>query len=496
MLSASNMGTSRRMTSLKLSLLLGTLHILQHLGLVRAVACKTRPLYLPIRDVWTSVGSDMTRGIALSIGTPPQHLALHPSLMINSTFVPRYISGSSGCYNLSSSSQPETSCIARYGGGFRLDNSSTWTMDPNNAHVNAASYDRRFTDFSNYTAGYDVLRLEDASNLETKAMPLVVPNDEFGQFSNSPLGLAESSVFLSALEASSIIPTRSWGLGPSGLCLGCIDASAINGTLISQPVGEPVEKNCALPMDVIDVVYQPSNGSAEVGISTSTFTACVEPGAQSLILPENIIDAYAGASGANPSSSTYPYFSRFSLDEPKPDGVLVFTIAGNLKVSITLSPSNDSYYWHLPFGVGGWGNYEIGTFVLGGPFTEQVYLKYDDAARTYGIGGAKTAGTSRDIQAVGCQLSSDTPSAGSEPTFGDSGFSIGAIVGTAVGGVLGATLLTLTGCWFWWRNQRNKLAGAQDVQVAAAHQVPQLLGNDLHEAEGSSKYVPPEQELP
>ena len=470
------MGTTRGTAGQKLLLLITVLHVLQYISLTRAVSCKTHPLYLPIRNVSTSVGSDMTTGIALSIGTPPQHLALHPSLMINSTFIPRYISGNTGCYNLSFS-QPGTSCVARYGGGFLSAHSSTWTTGAPDAHVSAASYDRRFTEFSNWTAGYDTLRLEDASNVEIKTMPLVVPNEEFGPFSNSPLGLAESSVFMSALEASSVIPTRSWGLGPSGLCLGCTDASAINGTFISNAVREPIEKNCALPMDVTDVAYQPSNGSAEVRISTGTFTACVEPGAASLILPENIVNNYAGASGADPSSSTYPYFSRFALREPKPDGVLIFTIAGNLRVSINLSPRNDSHYWVLPFGEGGWGNYEPGTFVLGAPFVEKIYLKYDDAARTYGIAGANTNGVSPKIQAVGCKVMPDSPS---------SGFSIGAIVGTAVGSVLGTTLLTLAGCWYWWRNQGNKLVAAQDAPIAATHQVPQLVGNELHEVHGNN----------
>ncbi|KAJ9661295.1 hypothetical protein H2198_002038 [Neophaeococcomyces mojaviensis] len=473
---------------LKLFLLAAVLHVLQHLGFVLAEVCKARPLYLPIRNVSTSVGSEMTLGIALSIGTPPQHVALHPSLMINSTFVPRYISSDTGCYNVSS--QPRTPCIARYGGGFHSADSSTWTTNPNNVHIGSASYDRRFTEFSNWTAGYDTLRLEDVSNLEIKAMPLVVPKNEFGPFSNSPLGLAESSVFTSALEASSIIPSRSWGLGPSGLCLGCIDNSAINGTFISQPVGKSTEKNCALPMNIVNVAYQPSNGGAEVKISTGTFTACVEPGAQSLILPQSIINAYVHASGADLSSSSYSYFSKFYLGKSKPDGVLVFTIAGELKVSVTLSPSNDSYYWYLPFGVGGWGNYEIGTFVLGAPFIEKIYLKYDDAARTYSIAGANTGSTSQDIQAIGCQVPPDATLSGT------SGFSIGAIVGTAVGGVLGATLMTLIGCWFWWRKQRSRLGSRQVPPVAAISYPPQLVGNELHEANGSSSYVRLNQELP
>lgn len=477
------------------------LTILLDADLTSTASCITRPLYLPVRDVSISLSSTMPRGIAFGIGNPPQHVALQPSLMINSTFIPRYITDDDDgdCYaNKASLSSPP--CADTYGGGFITARSSTWTTDASKSNLSASEYDRRFNMFTNRTNGYDTLGLEDASNLGISSMPVVLPNGAFGNFSNSPLGLGEDSVFLSALHSSSFIPTKSWGLGPNGLCLGCIDAAAVRGTFVSAPIGNPVEKNCAMQVNVVDVGYKPANGSAQTRISTGTFPACVEPGSSSIILPQTVIDAYAATTGARQGSSDYATYTQFSLSSGKPDGALVFTLAGDFSVAVNLNPQNDSYYWNLPFGVGGWGSYEVGTFVLGQPFTDQVYLKYDDAAKTYGIAGGNNV-SRQEIQGLGCELTADTPSAISQGSSSGCKFSTGAVVGAAVGGVFAAFLLMCSCCWLWWRRQMKKYGdqppGASTQMHSYNDLVPQLVGRDIHEADVglSSGYTTLRQEL-
>ena len=434
----------------------------------------------------------MTRGIALSIGNPPQHVALYPSLMINSTFIPRYVSEDDyeDCYDVSAPSSAP--CSQTYGGGFSAARSSTWNTDASKASLSPSSYDRLFSTSFNRTNGFDTLRVEDASNFAISSMPVVLPKDTFGPFSNSPLGLGEESVFISALQSSSFIPTKSWGLDTNGLCLGCIDAAAANSTFVNVPVGNPVEKNCALQVNVVSVGYNPANGSAEVGISSGTFPACVEPGARSLVLPQTVIDAYAAASSADMSSSKYAAQTKFYLGGAKPDGALVFTLAGDFRVAITLNPMNDSYYWSLPFGVGGWGTYEVGTFVLGQPFTDKIYLKYDDAAKAYGIAGGNTVST-QDIQGLGCELTADTPSVPLSSSSSGGEYPAGAVVGAAFGGILGTFLLTATCCWLWWRRQKGKFASQEsDGNIGQGQQkqihrgtdsIPELVGRNVHEAD-------------
>ncbi|KAJ9663797.1 hypothetical protein H2201_005518 [Coniosporium apollinis] len=224
---------------------------------------------------------------------------------------------------------------------------------------------------------------------------------------------------------------------------------------VTIPIGNPVEKNCAVQVTVVGVKFQPSNGSAAVGISSGAFPACVEPGSPSLVLPENVRNAFVAASGTVTSSTDYDEHMVFYT---KPNGSLTFTLADKMRVSVQLNATSYSDYWRLPLGVGGWGSYEIGTFTLGQPFTGEIYLRYDDEKREYGLAlmNHETHDT-EDARAFGCELKGSSSEGGSSRT---------AIVGGILGTILGA-LLCVGAAWLLFRKRRLTKQGALQARSDA-----------------------------
>ncbi|KAF3041683.1 hypothetical protein E8E12_004396 [Didymella heteroderae] len=190
-----------------------------------AAQCATPPLVLPIRTASVGPGI-LSRGMPISLGTPPQHLVLTPSLQLDTPFVPRY---TNSCVYAADTPVPANDtrwtgqdgryvCLGIYGGAIVPELSATFSDNSTNSPVSEVWFKKtRFWDwrfmtdsfiFTDYVEAYAQLNgvLPEKRNVTTS---FILPNEGagFGGMGVSALSLTPGSRMLETLVAEGVVPT-------------------------------------------------------------------------------------------------------------------------------------------------------------------------------------------------------------------------------------------------------------------------------------------------
>jgi hypothetical protein len=434
-----------------------------------AAQCAAPPLVLPIRNASVAPGI-ISRGIPVSLGTPPQHLVLTPSLQLDTTFIPRY---TNSCVYAADAPVPANDsrwtdqdgryvCMDIYGGAFAPEQSTTFFDNGTNSPVSEAWFMKtRFSDwrfmmdsfmYTDYLEAYarqnDVL--PERWNVTTS---FVLPNDGaiFGGLGASVLSLTPDSRLLETLVAEGMASSKSWTLSSEDLCLGCVGETAYTGEFQKFKVADRAKKGglpCLLQVKVVSLDYHNGPTSEGVSLIENSLAACVDPGVPLLVFPPDTRAKLGVTVGADLVSSS-PSNSRLN------GSFLRFKLEGGLEVDVK-EPDNDTgkvasmSNQQLFSEDGTWGAYGLDVPVLGQPFTDSIILRWDEATQEYGLAnGNPKSGIKKDLKPLGCDGFPSTK--GSEETTP----SVGVIVGSIIGGFVAGVLFAGAAIFFYWRGQRG-----------------------------------------
>ncbi|KAF2174900.1 hypothetical protein K469DRAFT_685176 [Zopfia rhizophila CBS 207.26] len=456
-----------------------------------AAKCAAPPILLPYRNSSITPGI-LIQGIPIRIGTPPQHIALTPSLMLDNTFIPRY---SNSCIHANTTDYSEhgnstkrawftkreghpgdyeesintdgawRKCAEVYGGGYDPSISTTGRSNKTYEYQEGFFNRSRFKEYAYIQDTFIFTDYLDAYTNSTDSLPewfrrtidatVIVPDNEteFAGMGASPLGLTPDSTLLARLASASMIPSTSWSLTNTSLCLGCIDKSASKGTFHNL---KPADRNadpklpCLIHAEIEALNWYPEPGKEGVSLIKEPFSACIEPGVEFMVLPEE-------------ARLTFSEATRRSVDSEDEDGTvyhnspgeeagwLNFHLKGGLEVNVTITGSGrgkEGGEWIVPIGKGGWGSYGAEIWTLGKPFTDAVVLKWDSGAREFGIANLNEDPGDEDIGPLGCD---EFP----EKKTVKSTTSTATIVGTVVGGFVSGVVFAAMGMWFFKRGEKG-----------------------------------------
>lgn len=275
------------------------LSILAHYGLAECPAPSV--ISIPIQNVSLANGAN-ARGIALSVGSPPQNLALMPQWYVspepvsaltfahhcrpfNDTWLFNY---QGQCDQIVS----QAACMTRRGGYFNENASSTYR-----AH-SSASYAGGFgmpTDNDTITKALwatDILHL--ASNVSLQDYPIGIPRMDWGGSFHAPsaLGLGSNSSILNSLKNSGLIASRTWSMywglegGSSSVQMdgsfvfGGFDRAKVDGDNFTQPLGNnPDACPSGMLVTISDLRLNFPNGTAPSLFQkrSDAMSACIVP---------------------------------------------------------------------------------------------------------------------------------------------------------------------------------------------------------------------------
>ncbi|KAJ4358125.1 uncharacterized protein N0V89_002704 [Didymosphaeria variabile] len=461
-----------------------------------AAKCASPPINLPYRSISTVPGV-LSPGIPLQIGSPWQSIAIVPSLQIDDTFLPRYTN--TCIYDTpinTTSTQPQTNrtiqshvaltdlhardaspgsfstlnengagigedwftrCAQTYGGAYQPSLSPSFQENrTNNQAFHFFTDIWRFGDYADaYATTNDALPLR--KNLSS-SFQIAEEGKTFSGYGSALLGLTPNSTILNALRQADMIPSTSWSLTNDSLCLGCEDRAASTGAWHTfHPSNRYVNPDlpCLIKAKVEALNWRPREHGVEgATLIQETFTACVDPGVQFLVLPTNATSAFEKIVGGNVSAE-YDDYTVFEGSGGNDTGVLTFRIEGGLEVNVTIPGPGDvapekEGEWTVPVGKGGWGAYGNQTWVLGKVFTDRVVLRWDGEQQEYGIANRNTNPAAKiDLQPLGCDEflkleKSITLTPGT-----------GILVGSVVGGFIGGLAFAFAGFWFFKWGQKG-----------------------------------------
>ncbi|KAF2737188.1 hypothetical protein EJ04DRAFT_130311 [Polyplosphaeria fusca] len=358
--------------------------------------CSAPALALPYRETQITPGT-LVQGIRISIGSPPQYIALTPSLMLDNAFIPRY---TNSCVHIASMPLPSPSprptppnatqpsrraldkrdghpgdfeeegdgsdgsagstgrfwegqdwwlkCSMLYGGGYAPALSGTGRSNASFKH------DEFFFDAKEYGAWTfldDVFALADYLGEYVDAMgegptkqnisgTFVLPNGDalFGGLGSSPLGLTPESTVLNALAREEIVASTSWSLTNETLCLGCWDKSASKGDFTTfKPADRKANDKlpCLIQAKVEALNWRPGENKDGVTLIKEAFSACIEPGIKYLVLPNDVREAFETVTDRKMVAG-YDDYVVFSGPPKDEIGVLEFKLEGGLQVNVTI----------------------------------------------------------------------------------------------------------------------------------------------------------------
>ena len=440
-----------------------------------AAQCAAPPLNLPIRSLSVAPGT-ISRGIPISIGTPPQQLVLTPSLQLDNTFIPRFTNSCIYTGNdttslndtCSDGQDARETCAALYGGGFDPILSTTFFNNGTNSPVSEAWFkDIQFSDWHFMTDTFRFADYIEAYVQQNKALPekrnattsFVLPDEgaTFGGLGSSPLSLTPDSRLLGSLYAEEMVPSKSWSLTDENLCLGCIDTKAYTGEFQNFKPADRFTKNglpCLLQAKVERVDYYPEAASAGVGLLDSSYDACIDPGVPFLVFPADAREKLPGVLGVGvnmtlESSATIEglpanssHFLRVKL-EGGPEIDLVVMVADG-------DNSKQRGGYTSAISTGKWGAYGEGIPVLGKLFTDSVVLRWDETTQEFGFARRNSkADSDSALKPLGCNdFPTVSPAVETTP-------SVGVLVGSIIGGFLAGMLFVAAAVFFYWRGQRG-----------------------------------------
>ncbi|KAF1926188.1 uncharacterized protein M421DRAFT_422866 [Didymella exigua CBS 183.55] len=437
--------------------------------------CAAPPLNLPIRTT-SVVPGILSHGIPISVGTPPQHMVLTPSLQLDTPFIPRY---TNSCIYADDTTVPASDtrwtdqdgkfvCADIYGGGYVPQLSISFFDNSTNSYVGERWFKKtRFSEwrfmadsftFTDYIEAYAVQNdvLPDTRNVMTSFL-LTNEGVTFGGLGSSALSLTPGSRVLETLVAEGMVPSKSWSLSNASLCLGCVDENAYTGEFQNFKVADRSKDGglpCLLQVRVKSLDYHDGPTSEGVPLIENAFTACVDPGVRFLVLSK---DVRAKLHGTDEEDARALLGSRLSAaDSSIPSsGFLRFKLEGGLEVDVgNINASTvdaASLGDRLPSnGDGSWGAYGVDVPVIGKPFTDSLILRWDETTQEYGVANRNPKTDAKNnLKPLGCD---DFPSIskGAETTP-----NVGIITGSIIGGFVAGLLFATAAVFFYWRGQRG-----------------------------------------
>jgi hypothetical protein len=440
-----------------------------------AAECAAPPLVLPIRAA--SVAPEIiSHGIPILLGTPPQYIVLTPSLQLDTPFIPRY---TNSCVFAANTLVPANDtrwtdqdgrlvCAELYGGAFVPELSTTFFDNGTNSPVSEAWFKTtRFSDwrfmtdsfmFTDYIEAYAVQNdlLPDRRNVTTS---FILPNEgaTFGGLGASPLSLTPGSQVLEKLAAEGVVPSKSWALSNESLCLGCVDENVYTGEFQNFKVADRGKDGglpCLLQVKVESFDYHADMASEGVPLTQNAFAACVDPGAQSLVLPPDV-RAELHKTGGGDVEGLHKWVSSSSSASNSSSSFLRFKLEGGLQVdvrkpeSVKADAASINNQWLLQQD-DAWGAYGEDVPVLGKQFTDAVVLRWDETTQEYGLANRNPKADGRkNLKPLGCDdFPSTSKSVETTP-------SVGIIVGSIIGGFSAGLLFAAAAVFFYSRGQRG-----------------------------------------
>ncbi|MCJ1438326.1 hypothetical protein MMC27_007714 [Xylographa pallens] len=451
------------------------------------------PISIPISNV-SLQNSATSRGLAISIGTPPQNLALATNLRTNNTYV----------FNQTGVCTGETTaqCIQEHGGGFDKSSSTTWSQ----LSTYIASETVIVTTGDQY--GSDTLTFG-AQNLST--YPIGLPLKENGLilddlFDNS-LGLGSNSTFLTALSNLGLIASRSfsifWGLtGTNGntdgsLIVGGLDSAKMSGSGLTGTISPQNNDAVALWTDscgtglfvtVKDISLNLPNGSTSSilgGNFTQGLSMCIDPAYPGITLPPNtgpILNDLIGTPithiGVDEAgNNNIPFYnSEIFLASDVYQGDLTFTFENGLEIAVTndqlvvpvwdtnangIAIQKNDTLRRVLINILGWPVLNVQP-ILGQPFLTAAYLSVNYDSNEFTIANVNVTETSNvvaiDSSGTCIPQPSVSPSpSGSNTTITATSTSLapGAIAGIVIGTVAILAILGI-GLLFFLRRRKAK----------------------------------------
>ncbi|RVX71122.1 hypothetical protein B0A52_03488 [Exophiala mesophila] len=424
------------------------------------------PMHLPWSNITVTTDQKaITRGIQLTLGTPPQIVALRPSTADYNLYVANRVS----C-------EPEfnATCIAGYGGVFDYTESSTFTQ-VTEAQWNGTKYPDDVT--LSYVHFNDVLSF---GNGTIHGYPAFF--DEPGYGGQGALPLGSGSDFLALAVEQGLIPSTVFGIWTGSrstshpvdgsVVLGGYDTTRIKGELTTFDSLE----DCETCTTITDLVYSTEDGEFSLFSNDSeALQIHLQPADRVLEVPQNVWDLFQEHSGGIYDDG---YLTYAEANPPK----------GNLSVTLqngynTVIPTEELFYY--PRGYNDEGRYDVinntyqigllanrtnngYVFSWGIPYLTMNYLiadykrgefKMAPAIRTdfANQGGGYALKASCD-PTTSTAVSTSVPSSSSTGTSSSDSpvLSTGTIVGAVLGGILGLVAIVGGIGFFLWRRRRQQ----------------------------------------
>ena len=426
-------------------------------------------MMLPWKNVTVSTDqSAITRGIQISMGTPPQIVSLRPSTSDDAL----YVVNKAQC-----APEYNSTCIGSYGGVFDYSTSSTFSQVSEgqwNGTISTSSEDLSFVHFN------DVLGF---GNATVYGFPTIY--DEPGYGGQGVLPLGSESDFLKIAVETGMIPSTVFGLWTGSrstsnpvdgsLVLGGYDKTRYKGeftTFDSEP-------KCEFCVIITDLMYETEDKSVSLFSNASqTLQVALQPSTRVMYVPQNVWENFRDASGGIYDAG---YLNYYAGNPPK--GNISVTLQNGYKTTI---PTEELFYY--PRGYDDEGKYDvknntyqIGLFMnatndgyvmdWGVPFLTMNYIiadytrkqfKMAEAIRTdftnQGGGYVLTASCDPTTAATATATGTNVPAATSSvaPVTEAKADHTKAIIGGVVGGILGLVALVGGLGFLFWRHRKRQ----------------------------------------
>ncbi|EXJ62502.1 hypothetical protein A1O7_02940 [Cladophialophora yegresii CBS 114405] len=428
------------------------------------------PMFLPWTNVTVTTNQKaITRGIQVSMGSPPQIVSLRPSTSDDVL----YVVNREQC-----SPQYNDSCIGLYGGVFDYSKSQTFLQ------VAEAQWNGTLESNPNQLSFVHFNDLLTFGNASIYGYPAVYDEPGYGGQGVIPLG-AGSDFLRIGVETNST-PSTVFGLWPGSrsidhpvdgsLVIGGYDTTRINGTLTTFDSQE----QCEMCVVITGLSYSDETGSTNLfSNSSESLQVNLNPSQRVLYVPQGVWENFKTATGGYYNASYLSYASN-----AVPTGNVTVTLQNGYKSVI---PAEELFYY--PRGYNDDGQYEVvdntyqistvinttsDGYVLdwGIPYMTMNYIIADykrsqfqmaPAIRTNfdNIGGGYALKASCDptTEATPAPTSSATVGPVSTTAAASSHHSssnVGPIVGGVVGGVLGLILIVGGLALLFYRSRRRR----------------------------------------
>ncbi|KIX96784.1 uncharacterized protein Z520_07504 [Fonsecaea multimorphosa CBS 102226] len=436
------------------------------------------PMFLSWSNVTVTTDQQaISRGIQVSMGTPPQIVSLRPSTADDNL----YVVNKAQC-----APQYNDSCIGQFGGVFDYSTSKSF--------LQVAEGQWNGTDEGNpnqlsFVYFNDVLTFGNAS---VDGFPASYDEPGYGGQGVMPLG--SSSDFLRVAMESGAVPSTVFGLWTGSrstanpvdgsLVVGGYDTTRINGTLTTFNSLE----QCEMCVIITSLAYEDETGSTSLfSNSSESLQVNLQPSERSLNVPQNVWENFQKATNGILLNASYLSYPSTAV----PTGQLVVTLQNGYKTTIPaeelfyyprgynddgqytvidntyqiatlFNASNDGYVlnWGIPFMTMNYviGDYKRSQFKM----APAIRTNFENQGGGYALKAScdpvatATASSTSSIIVSTSTAGATTSSASASKDSSSNNKNIGPIVGGVVGGVLGLILIVGGLALLFYRSRRRR----------------------------------------